>query len=186
MDAEVEEYNYDGRLVFRGNLDPTHSTESVQVYWLYDSNSKRVGVAEHTGDEHTALWFKDNVFSTLLQEDWETHDKTVWSLMSQAAYEDCVRYGWTTIDKLAEHTSLTLVTPSAIVNGIRSTQRCVKCLGPRQERCTVKHTNGKIDPYKTLFVDDDGVLYVPPSDSKVFEKDVPNTSESLPNVGAGQ
>jgi hypothetical protein len=36
LDTDVEEYNYDGRTVYRGNLDPEYSKDGLQVYWLYD------------------------------------------------------------------------------------------------------------------------------------------------------
>lgn len=166
--TDVEEYNYDGKYVFRGNLDPEHSTDSIKVYWLYDDNSKRVGLVEHENDKHSCLWFKSNVFSTLLQEDWEAQDKTLWSLMSQAAYEDCMKNGWTTIEKLAERTRLSLVTPKHIVEGLPSTKKCSRCMGRRQKGCLLTETEHTFDIYSTVFVDEDGVLYTPPDDSVVY------------------
>jgi hypothetical protein len=56
LGTEVEEFTYDGREVFRGNLDPEFSDNEYQVYWLYDEN-KRVGLAEHTADTATPLWY---------------------------------------------------------------------------------------------------------------------------------
>ena len=68
LNTDIEEYNYDSRVVFRGNMDPEYSTESVKVYWLYDDSNKRIGLVEHTADDaHTCLWYRDNVFSTLMQ-----------------------------------------------------------------------------------------------------------------------
>lgn len=160
IDVEAEEYTYDGRTVYRGNLDPQHSTESVTVHWLYDEYSKRVGLSEN--DE--ALWFKDNQFSTLLQEDWEAQDKTVWSIMTQEAYEDCMRHGWTTVDALRSHTRIRIVTPLDIQSG---------------------RVDKTVDPYHTLFVDDDGVLYAPPSDSRLFFRDEPSERPKTPLIGTG-
>lgn len=168
MGTDVEEYNYDGRYVFRGNIDPEHSTDKINVYWLYDENSKRVGLVEHEGEEHTCLWFKSNVFSTLLQEDWECQDKTLWSLMSQAAYEDCMKHGWTTIEKVSERTDLNIVTPSMLIHGMAPVQKCRRCLGRRQSSCIVEKNAKMFDIYSTIFVDDDGVIYTPPSDSTVY------------------
>lgn len=166
--TDVDEYNYDGKYVFRGNIDPEHSTESVKVYWLYDDSSKRVGLVEHEGEEHTCLWFKNNVFSSLLQEDWDAQDRTLWSLMSQAAYEDCMKHGWTTVEKVAERTKLTLVTPKAIIDGLPTVVKCSRCMGRRQLGCLVKNEKHAFDIYSTVFVDDDGVLYTPPDDSIVY------------------
>jgi len=64
LNTDVEEYNYDGRLVFRGNLDPVYSDDEFQVYWLYDESNQRVGLAEHHGENHTCYWIRDNVYST--------------------------------------------------------------------------------------------------------------------------
>jgi hypothetical protein len=168
LDADVEEYNYDGRLVFRGNLDTDNSTPEVEVYWLYDENSIRVGLAEHANGEHTALWFKDNEFSTLLQEDWEPQDRTLWSLMTLEAYEDCMKNGWNTIEKVSERTRLTIVTPSMIIDGVPELKKCTKCMGNRQKGCFLSSCKSDFDVYSTMFVDNDGVLFTPPSDSSVY------------------
>lgn len=168
MDTDVEEYNYDGRYVFRGNVDPEHSTESIKAYWLYDKNSKRVGLAEHEGESHTCLWFKSNVFATLLQEDWEAQDKMLWSLMSQAAYEDCMKHGWTTVEKIAERTKLTIITPKNLIDGNITILKCSRCMGHKQKGCLLSGSLHDFDIYSTIFVDDDGVLYTPPDDSIVY------------------
>jgi hypothetical protein len=167
LNTDVDEYTYDGKTVYRGNLDPTYSTDSVSVFWLYDEGSKRVGCAEHVGEEHTCLWFGDTPFGTLLQEDWRAMTETVWSLLSQPAYEDCMRFGWKTPADLAMRTSLALITPSDIVNGVVQPDRCQRCLNIRQKGC-VSAEPYRFDVYSTIFVDDDGVLYSPPADTKVY------------------
>lgn len=168
MDTDVEEYNYDGKFVFRGNLDRIHSTSDVKVYWLYDNNCKRIGLVEHTANDHTCLWYKNNVFSTLLQEDWEAQDKTLWSIMTQAAYEDCMKHGWTTIQKVAERTHLTILTPADITSDFVSPNKCSRCMGRRQQGCILQEKTCNFDIYSTVFVDDDGVIYTPPSDTTVY------------------
>lgn len=168
LDTEVEEYNYDGRKVFRGNLDPICSTPEVSVYWLYDENSKRVGLAEHSGDSHTALWFRDTPFGTLLQEDWEPQNRTVWSLMTQAAYEDCIKWGWTTIERLSKRTRLFLVTPEKLMSGAEMPEICSRCLGIKQKGCLLTRHVNEFDIYSTMFLDEDGVLYTPPEDTTVY------------------
>jgi len=169
LGTDIDEYNYDGRYVFRGNMDPEHSTESIKVYWLYDDNSKRVGLVEHEGDEHTCLWFKQTEFGTLLQEDWEAQDKTLWSLMSQSAYEDCMKHGWTTVQKVAERTRLSIVTPDMIKNGkIPTIHKCSRCMSTRQKNCLLQDITKSYDIYSTIFVDNDGVIYSPPDDSVIY------------------
>ena len=169
LGTDIDEYNYDGRYVFRGNVDPEHSTDSIKVYWLYDDNSKRVGLVEHEGDDHTCLWFRSNVFSTLLQEDWEAQDKTLWSLMSQAAYEDCMKHGWTTVEKVAERTRLNIITPDMLKKcTIPVLQKCSRCMSTKQKNCLLQDVTKSHDIYSTIFVDEDGVVYSPPDDSIVY------------------
>jgi hypothetical protein len=168
LDTDVEEYNYDGRLVYRGNIDPSFSTKKVQVYWLYNENSQRVGLVEHSDKFHKCLWYRDNVFSTLLQEDWEPQNRTIWSLLTQEAYEDCMKHGWTTVEKIAQRTHLRIISPNDLIADLPDVTRCVQCMGERQEKCVLHTQKTKIDPYSTLFVDEDGVLYTPPSDSVLF------------------
>lgn len=186
MDTDVDEYNYDGKLVYRGNLDTAHSTPDVQVYWLYDDNSKRVGLAEHSNGEHTALWFRDNEFSTLLQEDWTPHNKTLWSLMSQFAYEDCMKHGWTTVKQIGERTKLTIVTPDDLVAGVTPIKLCTRCILSNHAGCLIQEKEYKNDPYQTLFVDEDGVIFVPPSDSKLFNKEDGFIEKTVDVYGAGE
>jgi len=156
LNQDVDEYNYDGRTVFRGNKDPMYSTNTVDVYWLYE-DVRRVGLVEHSVDTHVCLWFGDNPFSSLLQEDWTAQDKTIWSLMSNEAYEDCMKYGWTTMDQIRSRTKLVLVTPKDI------------------ETNTVP---ASLNPCSTLFVDEDGVVYTPPTNTILFH--------GMRNIGTGQ
>ena len=168
LDTDVEQYNYDGTLVYRGNLDPEHSTDTVKVYWLYDENSIRVGLAEHQNDEHTTLWYRTTPFGTLLQEDWEAENRTIWSLMTEAAYEDCNKYGWLDIDALSKRTNILLITPKKVVEGFEFSRRCTRCLDSKQKDCLKTRPLCDFDITSAIFVDDDGVLYTPPSDSSVY------------------
>lgn len=169
LGSDVSEYEYDGRSVFRGNLDPTFSTSELQVYWLYD-DYKRVGLVEHTSEEdYTCYWFRDNVWATLLQEDWTSADKTLWNIMSEAAYEDCMKNGWDTVRDIKARTSLTIVTPVDITKGYTPVDHlCVRCGGGGQPGCTQVKKTPKFDVFSTIFVDDDGVIYVPPSDTRAY------------------
>jgi hypothetical protein len=169
LGTDVEEYTYDGREVFRGNLDPEFSDAEYQVYWLYDE-SQRVGLAEHTADSHKCYWFYSNVFATLLQEpEWESRDRSVWSMMSEAAYEDCMRYGWTSIEDLQKRTSLAILRPSDLVKYTHPDSLCIVCnTNDGLPGCTHEKRTPRFDVFFTLFVDDDGVLYAPPSDTQAF------------------
>jgi len=180
LDTDVEEYNYDGRTVYRGNLDPEYSKDGVQVYWLYDEENKRVGLAEHTNSGHKCLWYRNNVFSTLLQEDWTVYDETVWNIMSDTAYNECMNRGWTKVENLKTKTqALKLVTPydiAAVGNGkkSKSPEFCARCLSTKiKAGCAVPgdETRKKLTLFDTLFVDEDGTIYIPPGDSVVYRCD---------------
>ena len=92
MDGDL--WNYDGVDVYRGSFDPKYVSEGLRVYWLYDDNSKRIGLAEHdmdTPEVYKALWFRDTPFGTLLQEEgWKSKNTTLWALLSNEAYQDCL------------------------------------------------------------------------------------------------
>lgn len=177
LNTDIEEYNYDGRVVFRGNMDPEYSTESVKVYWLYDDSNKRIGLVEHTADDaHTCLWYRDNVFSTLMQEDWSVYDESIWSVMSESAYNDCMRRGYTVNDLKTRTQSLRIVTPSDISCKVQedsvTCMRCGSCSSTRSlyPGCITANANEKetVTLFDTLFVDDEGTIYIPPWDSKVY------------------
>jgi hypothetical protein len=168
LDTDVEEYNYDGRLVFRGNLDPMYSDEEFQVYWLYDENNSRVGVAEHRGDQHVCYWIRENVYATLFQEDWTCRDRTLWNIMSGPAYEDCMRNGWTTIDSLRSRTTMTILRPQDILEYEAPASVCIRCGGGGHIGCQIEKHEPRYDVFFTLFVDDDGVIYIPPSDTRAY------------------
>jgi hypothetical protein len=170
LDTDVEEYNYDGRTVYRGNLDPEYSKDGLQVYWLYDEDNKRIGLAEHTGSLHKCLWYRDNVFSTLLQEDWTAYDETVWNIMTDTAYNDCMKRGWSTVEHLKTRTqALKLVTPDDIAKNQQRQEFCSRCLSTKiHPGCIVLAGKKQLTLFDTLFVDNDGTIYIPPGDSIVY------------------
>lgn len=187
LDTDVEEYNYDGRLVFRGNLDPAYSgdNDEFQVYWLYDESNQRVGLAEHRGggNEHTCYWIRDNVYSTMFQEDgWTCRDRTLWNIMAPSAYEDCMRNGWTTVDSLRSRTSLTIVRPQDVLVYEPPDALCIRCgssEGKGHAGCQMEKHEPRYDVFFTLFVDDDGLIYVPPADTRAYGAALPTLRRPL-------
>ena len=71
VDIDVHQWSYDSKDVYRGSIDPEYISESLNVYWLYNDDSMRIGLAEHEAD-HAAvfetLWFHDNPYATLFQD----------------------------------------------------------------------------------------------------------------------
>ena len=184
LNTDVEEYNYDGRLVFRGNLDPVYSDDEFQVYWLYDESNQRVGLAEHHGENHTCYWIRDNVYSTLFQEDgWTCRDRTLWNIMAPSAYEDCMRNGWTTVDSLRSRTSLTIVRPQDVLVYEPPDALCIRCGGGGGEKghagCQMEKHEPRYDVFFTLFVDDDGLIYIPPADTRAYGAALPTLRRPL-------
>ena len=188
LNTDIEEYNYDGRAVYRGNMDPEYSKDGRKVYWLYDDENKRVGLAEHTGDQHVCLWYRDNVFSTLLQEDWSVYDETVWQIMSETAYDDCIRNGYTVNDLKVRTQALQIVMPSDIVRAEfpRTCMRCFSAIEKGYPGCVADdNEKGSLTLFDTLFMDEDGTIYIPPGDSRVYATFLRRGAAAGAGAGAG-
>ena len=163
-----------GRQVYRGARDPTYT--HANVYWLYDPDDlDRVGVSEHALDKPSnvnLLWYKDNPFGTLLQEDGWTEGETVWKELPTHAYEQCLSEGWTTPTRLLERCirgPMRVVTPEMLITR-PAVHSCAKCkrvsLAP-----FVCSTAGPLDfpkKEKVFFVDDRMVMYTPPKGSSIW------------------
>ena len=89
LDIDADQWSYDGRDVYRGSVDPDYINNSLNVYWLYDDDSKRIGLVEHESDnqaEFKCLWFYDNPYATLFQDTaWKSTGKTLMSKLSNEA-----------------------------------------------------------------------------------------------------
>jgi hypothetical protein len=171
-DYDAEEWNYNGRVVFRGCLDPNF--KDWNVYWLYDDNLVRVGLAEHDPESpevfHT-LWFHDNAFGTLFQETGWEKKGTLWSLLTPEAYQDCLEDDFKTVFDRALGSNIRLMTPEFITNSPK-VYHCEKCnkksLSPLCSDANVYEYNFEFSDFSILFLDDSFVLYTAPSDSKVW------------------
>jgi hypothetical protein len=163
-DIDADQWVYDDREVYRGRFDPRYTEHNLNVYWLYDDNLNRVGLAEHDADhpsEFKALWFMENPFATLYQdESWISKDKTIWSLLSNEAYQDCLEDDFTTVFDRCLTSKYRLVTPEFLVTP-PTVYECTKC-----GKKSLKKLKNCVDivetPYFTsnlLFVDESFVLY---------------------------
>lgn len=163
-----------GRQVYRGARDPAFT--HANVYWLYDPDDlDRVGVSEHKLDnpaDVSLLWYKDNPFGTLLQEDGWTEGETIWKELPVHAYEQCLSEGWTTPTRLLERCvrgSMRVVTQDMLIT--RPTlHACEKC-----DRISVSSfVCGTATPLtfpakeKVFFIDDRMVIHTPPKGSAVW------------------
>ena len=144
-DLDAELYTYEGREVYRGRYDPRYTSFDLDVHWLYDDTGKRVGLAEYDSNDfskNSVLWYRENPWSTMLQEDWKSKGKTLWSMMSNEAYQDCLEDDFETVVERSLTGPYSLVFPN---------------LKP-----TKKSTN-------LLFLDDSFILYDFPNNSRVWD-----------------
>ena len=151
-DIESDEWLYNGRKVFKGTFDPEYSINGLNVYWLYDENLIRVGLAEHEVSNpsiYDVLWFRDNAFSTLLQEEWTTTGETLWSKMTYEAYQDCLETNFKLLCP-----GICFITPADII----------------ANKSILNYTGKKI------FIDEYYLLFMPPTQQGL---EVHASSESL-------
>lgn len=175
IDVVSDLWNIDGREVYRGSRDPNY--KDTHVYWLYDEDLMRVGCTEHEPKNHAisrALWFRESVFGTLLQEDgWEVSD-TLWSILPRRSYEMCVANDWMTPTQMLERClkgTTRIITPSMIINQ-PSIQQCNKCQKQSLKQ-VVGHSCSKMpmsfpDKTKILFIDESMTMHVPSSNSRIY------------------
>jgi hypothetical protein len=56
-DIDADQWVYDDKDVYRGTFDPRYTEHNLKVYWLYDDNLNRVGLAEHDIDNQKIKHF---------------------------------------------------------------------------------------------------------------------------------
>lgn len=171
MDGDL--WDYDGTEVYRGSFDPKYTKNDLQVYWLYDDNSKRIGLAEHdinNPEVFKALWFRDTAFGTLFQEDgWSSKNSTLWSMLSNEAYQDCLEDDFKSVQEWALQSGKLLVTPTMLLSPIKLyyCEVCGKKSLSNPSVCkNMKETVLDISQFSILFLDDSFVLYSCPENSK--------------------
>jgi hypothetical protein len=178
MNVVSDLWNMDGHEVYRGSRD-THYTHA-NVYWLYDEALNRVGLAEHNLKNHAdirLLWFQDSEFGTLLQENgWVSTDDTLWTTLPESVYMRFTTEGWAvSSSKFLEHClhgPYRIVTPDMLIN-MPMVHSCSHC--GQKSLSTIYHSNESPklldfpDSEKVVFIDDDFIIQIPPSDSRVFK-----------------
>lgn len=177
-DYEAEEWEYDGRTVYRGSFDPAFLEQNLHVYSLYDDKTSiRVGIAEHDINEpevYSALWFRDNPFEMLLQEEGWTTRCTIWTMLSYEAYNDCLEDDFKKIIDKALMAGKCLVTPSMIISPptLYSCNKCNKKSLSNLNCCSnAKASVLDFKDFCLLFFDDSNYYIMdPPFNSEVYSK----------------
>lgn len=157
-DYDASEWSYSERTCYRGALDTSYQAHGLDIYWLYDDNLLRIGLAEHEIENHTnfrTLWFYDNPYGTLLQEDGWITKGSIWNLLTSEAYQDG--------DILLKAVDR-IVLPEYLISGFPEVYVC-SCgtfFSPRAGCVSVKKMVTIRSP---IFIDSSFVIYIPPAGS---------------------
>jgi len=176
-----------GRQVYRGARDPSFT--HANVYWLYDPDDlDRVGVSEHKLDspaDVALLWYKDNVFGTLLQEDGWTSDDTIWGELPTHVYEQCLAEGWTTPETFLERClrgPVRVVTPEMLIKQ-PMVYSCAKCsrtsLTPFA--CATATPLDFPQKEKVFCIDDRMIVHSPPAGGSTLWSRLGFTTQPVPS-----
>jgi hypothetical protein len=190
-DFEAEEWVYDTRNVYRGSLDPQYA--ELNVYWLYDENLRRVGLVEHEIDHpevFQTLWIQENPFATLFQDArWTTENETLWSRLSNEAYQDCLETDFRLVFDQALQSNTLLLTPERLMQKELWFYECSTC-GKKSfselKGCSALKKIVDFNHYCILFLDDSFVIYTKPDGFKLqelhasFEQELQVPAEQLP------
>ena len=177
IDCDAEEWSYNGKDVYRGLIDQKYIDENLHVYWLYDDNSKKVGLAEHESNSpeiFRALWiYENNPFATLYQNlEWKETDTTLWSKLSNEAYQDCLDKDFKNVFDDALKNNTLILTPSKLKEDF-FIYECEKCnhksfLAMNGHSSVKKIPHVDLNHYSILFLDDSFLLFDPPLGFKLM------------------
>jgi hypothetical protein len=179
IDCDAEEWSYNGKDVYRGLIDQKYIDENLHVYWLYDDNSKKVGLAEHESNSpeiFRALWiYENNPFATLYQNlEWKETDTTLWSKLSNEAYQDCLDKDFKNVFDDALKNNTLILTPSKLKEDF-FIYECEKCnhksfLAMNGHSSVKKIHHVDLNHYSILFLDDSLLLFDPPLGFKLMKQ----------------
>lgn len=177
-DIDAEEWNYEGRDVYRGSIDPRYISEGLKVHWLYDEDLKRVGLVEHDAEhpeEFRTSWIYDNPFATFFQdEQWVSTDTTLWSKLGNEAYQDCLEDDFKTVTDRALKSGVLLVTPKMLIEkpSIYVCETCNKKTLMQSSNCqTAKAFDLNFSDFSVIFLDDQFVIHELVSSSSTPQPD---------------
>ena len=175
LDVVSDLWNMDGRDVYRGTRDTQYT--HANVYWLYDEDFNRVGLVEHSKQNHSdfrILWFFDDPFATLLQEERWEQEGSLWEVLSENATQRFLAAGWTTPKQVLEHClhgPVRVVTPEMVANPPK-VYVCDHC--HKKSLDPIPHAGSYTVPLdfphksKIVFVDDDLVVSRSPTRTRIF------------------
>jgi len=166
LDIDADQWSYDGKDVYRGSIDPEYIKHNLNVYWLYDDDSKRIGLAEHDPDDRVifkSLWFYDNPYATLFQDSsWKSTGATIWSKLSNEAYQDSLDTDFKLVSLQALNSGVLLITPEMLINkpDLYTCEKCNKKSLMASDNCHEALVSIlDFNQFSILFLDDDFVIY---------------------------
>lgn len=173
-DIDAESVDIDNKTVYKGLIDPRYSEFGLDVQWLYNDESERVGLIEYetiNRNTHSVLWYYDNPFGTFLQEaEWATQGKTMWSLLSNEAYQDCLEDDFESFIDKTLSASMRVIVPSMLSNIEPYYYECEQC-GKKTLSATSSCSSLKkvlfLSNSCILFLDDSYVIYAAPTKSRI-------------------
>ena len=172
MDADLVEFG--GHEVYQGAIDPRFTTHDLDVHWLYDDTTHRMGMVEYETQDRSqfsVLWIYSNPYATFFQEPgWRSKNTTVWSRISNEAYQDCLDNDFTKFVDMSLGSKTRVIFPYMLTNLPTEYYECTEC---HKRSLSVLHgcTALKKLPFSCksfLFLDDTFVIYEPPSDSRIW------------------
>jgi hypothetical protein len=165
-DIDAEEWNYEGRDVYRGSVDPRYISEGLKVHWLYDEDLKRVGLVEHEAENPEVFrtsWIYDNPFATFFQDErWVSTERTLWSKLGNEAYQDCLEDDFKTVSDRALKSGVLLATPNMLIEKpqLYVCENCGKKTLMQASNCqTAKAFDLVFSDFTVVFLDDQFVIY---------------------------
>jgi len=179
IDVVSDLWNMDGREVYRGSRDPQYT--HANVYWLYDEDFDRVGLAEHDLKNQAnmrLLWFEESEFGTLLQESgWKVTDESLWSILPESVYNRFISEGWlknpmTFLEQCLDG-PFRVVTPAMLISMPRY-YHCKVC--GKKSFSRIHESQNETFPLdfpqkeKVVFIDDDFTIHMPPLETCVWLK----------------
>lgn len=176
-DVDADMVRIQNKDVFKGTIDPSYTEYGLDVHWLYDDISDRIGLIEYESNDrnqYSVLWYYENSYATFFQEpNWKNTYTTIWSHISNNAYADCMENNFESFVDKSLHSSVRIITPEMIINPSTEIYECESC-GKRTLSLPSSCSAVKRLPFPCfssfLFLDDIFAIFEPPSQSRVWSR----------------
>lgn len=190
LDIDVDQWSYDQKDVYRGSIDSEYISHKLNVYWLYNDDSMRIGLAEHDADDPAifkALWFyENNPYATLFQDpSWKSSNETLWSKLSNEAYQDLLEDDFKSVSDVCLNSGRMLITPSMLIETpeIFECETCGKKSLTKSKSCLNSSASSvEFSQFSIFFLDDDFVIYSKPSSEAQQPHDASEQAPPVPQV----